>query len=142
MTLTYHPNPGSVLICDYEPGFKPPEMVKRRPVVVVTPRLRRRAGLCTVVPLSTTAPDTPENYHYELRLDPPLPDPWNSDVCWVKADMLATVSYERLSPVRIGRDRSGKRQYYNSLVAKKGFVEIQKAMLCALNLAHLTKHLP
>ncbi len=53
-TLSTHPQVGSTLICNYGTGFVAPEMVKRRPVVVIS-RLRRRADLCTVVPLSTTA---------------------------------------------------------------------------------------
>jgi uncharacterized protein YifN (PemK superfamily) len=56
MPLTYHPETGTILICDYNlgGGFIEPEMVKRRPVVVISPRFRHRDWLCTVVPLSTT----------------------------------------------------------------------------------------
>ena len=42
MPITFHPHPGTVLICDFFTGFQPPEMVKRRHVVVVSPRRRRR----------------------------------------------------------------------------------------------------
>ena len=35
MTLPYFPRRGEVLICDFDSGFLPPEMVKKRPVVVV-----------------------------------------------------------------------------------------------------------
>lgn len=44
-----------VLICDFTTGFQAPEMVKKRPVVVVSPR-RRIGQVCTVVPLSSVAP--------------------------------------------------------------------------------------
>ena len=54
MPLRFHPRVGSILICDYSTGFVAPEMVKRRRVVVIS-RLRQRADLYTVVPLSTTA---------------------------------------------------------------------------------------
>ncbi|WP_210210156.1 type II toxin-antitoxin system PemK/MazF family toxin [Rhodopseudomonas palustris] len=57
MTLKFHPEPGTILICDYSTGFKAPEMVKKRPVVTVSPRLKRRDGLVTVVPLSTSRPE-------------------------------------------------------------------------------------
>jgi len=51
MALKYHPDPGDILICNFAVGFKEPEMVKSRPCVVLSPRLRRRSGLCTVVSL-------------------------------------------------------------------------------------------
>ena len=57
MPLTFHPRPGAVLMCQYEPGFVKPEMVKRRPVIVIAPRLRHRDKLCTVVPLSGERPN-------------------------------------------------------------------------------------
>ena len=44
MTLGFHPNAGDIVICDYATGFKPPEMVKVRPVVVISPR--RRSSAC------------------------------------------------------------------------------------------------
>jgi uncharacterized protein YifN (PemK superfamily) len=31
MPLTFHPNAGDIVICDYSTGFQPPEMVKVRP---------------------------------------------------------------------------------------------------------------
>jgi mRNA interferase MazF len=31
MPLKFHPEPGTILICDYTTGFIAPEMVKRRP---------------------------------------------------------------------------------------------------------------
>ena len=56
MALKFHPKPGTILVCDFRQGFRAPEMIKRRPVVVVSPRLRNRTDLCTVVPLSTIEP--------------------------------------------------------------------------------------
>ncbi|MCB2262482.1 MAG: type II toxin-antitoxin system PemK/MazF family toxin, partial [Candidatus Thiosymbion ectosymbiont of Robbea hypermnestra] len=68
MALTFHPRPGMVLICDFNTGFKAPEMIKRRPVVVISPRPRRSNQLCTIVPLSTTVPNPVEPFHH--RMDP------------------------------------------------------------------------
>ena len=68
MPLTFHPHPGMVPICGINTGFKAPEMIKRRPVVVISPRPRGLNPLCTIVPLSTTAPNTVEPFHY--RMDP------------------------------------------------------------------------
>src|SRR5689334_4765961 len=113
MPLHIHPRVGAVLVCDYEPGFRPPEMVKRRPVIVISPRLRERDGLCTVVPLSGTPPIRRYPFHCQIKFTPCLPYPYDDEMHWVKADMLATVGFHRLSPLRTGRDFEGKRQYDN-----------------------------
>ena len=66
LMLTFQPKPGTLLVCDFGTGFKMPEMVKKRPVVVISPR-RRRSRLCTVVPLSTTAPNPVERFHHLMN---------------------------------------------------------------------------
>ena len=77
MPISFPVARSTILLCDYSTGFREPEMVKRRPVVVVSHRLPRRDGLCTVVPLSTTPPPVPGlAYVYELTLDPALPEPF------------------------------------------------------------------
>jgi uncharacterized protein YifN (PemK superfamily) len=87
MAITYHPKPGTIVLCNYDTGFAPPEMVKRRPAVVVSPQTHTRAGLCTVVPLSTTPPKPVLAYHCLVVIDPPLPDPWTAKEAWVTCDM-------------------------------------------------------
>lgn len=140
MALRYHPRLREILLCDYE-GFKVPEMVKRRPVVVVSPRLRRRDNLCAVVPLSTKEPNQIEDYHYRLEFDRPLPSPWGSPIVWVKADMLATVGLYRLHQIGTGRDQEGKRKYLRTRLTEDELAEIRTCMLNALGLGHLTEHL-
>ena len=90
MGLKFHPNRGAILICDYSSGFRPPEMVKARPVVIISPRHRRRPGLCTVVPLSSSEPEPIEPYHHELSVGA---YPLAKGRMWAKCDMLATVSF-------------------------------------------------
>lgn len=97
MALSYYPSPGEILLCDYGSGFIVPEMVKRRPVVVVSPRLRKRADLVAVVPLSTTPPNPVELHHCSITLAVPLPKPFEEPQMWAKCDMVATVSFERLN---------------------------------------------
>lgn len=77
-----------------------PEMVKNRPVVIVSPNHLERGGLYTVVPMSTTAPDNPQPYHLKLDNNP-LPK--LAKECWVKCDMVATVAVQRLDRVRVSR---------------------------------------
>ncbi len=137
MSLTYHPNIGTIVICDYH-GFVSPEMVKRRPVIVISPRFRTRSNLCTVVPLSTTIPEPPMPYHYKLVVDPPLPKPYDSTVMWVKADMFATVSFSRLFLPRKGKTSNGSRQYDIRIIDKFDLRKIQECVLHAIGLSHLT----
>ena len=95
MSIQFHPEPGTILICDFK-GLNAPEMTKRRPVIVISPRFKHRTKLCTVVPLSTTVPSKIEPYHYKLNITPPLPEPYDANHAWVKADMLYTVAFDRL----------------------------------------------
>jgi uncharacterized protein YifN (PemK superfamily) len=141
MTITFHPTPGAILVCCYDPGFKEPEMVKTRLCVVITPRLRRREGLCTVVPLSTTEPQHVEDYHYRMELERSPPKPWEGTVKWAKCDMLATVAYHRLTPIGVGRSPDGTRKYIYPHATPEQIKEIRKSVLCALTLRELTQHL-
>lgn len=62
MPINFHPNPGLILKCDFF-GFEVPEMVKTRPVIVISPRARHGANICTIVPLSTTEPKVIQKWH-------------------------------------------------------------------------------
>nr|VFJ47699.1 MAG: Uncharacterized protein YifN, PemK superfamily [Candidatus Kentron sp. FW]VFJ62998.1 MAG: Uncharacterized protein YifN, PemK superfamily [Candidatus Kentron sp. FW] len=133
MSLTFHPSPGMVLICDFNTGFKAPEMIKRRPVVVISPRLRRSRQLCTIVPLSTTAPNPVETFHH--RMSPQsLPGKLAEKESWAKCDMLYTVSLERLDRVMIGRDRQGNRIYVAEGVTANDLTAIRRAVLFSLGI--------
>jgi uncharacterized protein YifN (PemK superfamily) len=140
MAIHYHPEQGTILVCDFT-GFIVPEMTKRRPVVVVSPRLRRRSGMCTVVPLSTTDPNPVETYHYRLHTIPPLPVPYDKPSHWVKADMVYTVSFERLFLIRSGMGPSGKRIYDQRVIDKADLLKIQAALLHGIGLTSLTDYL-
>ena len=134
MSLKFHPRPGTVLICDFGAGFRPPEMVKKRPVVVMSPRLRRSSGLCTVVPLSTAVPDPVERFHH--RMDPEsLPGDLGRMETWAKCDMATAVSLERLDRVRIGRDRRGRRIYVAEPVSAEDLAAIRRCVMFALGLS-------
>ena len=141
MGIPYHPEQGTIVICDFNRGFLPPEMIKRRPAVVVSPRLRHRKGLCTVVPLSTTPPKEIAPYHFKLHVTPVLPRPYNANFHWVKADMIYTVSFSRLFMPFNGKDTSGRRQYDVRVIDKADLLKIQQCMLNALGLTALTDYL-
>ena len=80
LAIQYHPKRGTIVAANFDQGFRKPEMVKRRLCVVLSPPIRNRAGLCTVVPLSTTAPDPVMAYHYELDIPFQLPKYWGRNI--------------------------------------------------------------
>lgn len=94
--LPYYPRRGEVLICDFDSGFRPPEMVKRRPVVVLSKKESHSRHLCTVVAFSTTAPAPVMTWHHPLP-HVKVPGLKATAPMWAKCDMLATVSFDRLS---------------------------------------------
>ena len=140
MPLQYHPTPGTIVICDFK-GFVLPEMVKRRPAVVVSPRFRERTDLCTIVPLSTTEPTKVMPYHHRLYLNPNLPQPYDAMIQWVKADMFATVSFQRLNLPFKRKDDGGKREYDIRIIDNVDLQKVRECMLHALGLSYLTPHI-
>ena len=116
MSIQYPPKPGEILICTFQSadkgalnGFVVPEMIKKRPVVVLSSKSYK---LCLVVALSTTPPRPVRDWHYEINWEAPLPQPFDSEIsCWAKGDHIYAVSYERLNQFYAGKDYSGKRIY-------------------------------
>ncbi|MBL0935536.1 MAG: type II toxin-antitoxin system PemK/MazF family toxin [Rhizobiaceae bacterium] len=140
--MQFPPVPGQVLICDYQTGFREPEMVKERLVVVVSPRLPYRDGLCTVVPLSQTPPRSGLRYQCKIELPYEAPKPYEGSFKFAKADMLATVAFRRLSMPYTGRDPvSGKRRYLKMVVDPIELRKVRTCLLHALGLDHLTGYL-
>ena len=61
MTSQIFPGSGEVWMCDFN-GYVKPEIVKRRRVIVVSPR-NPGARVVLVVPVSTIAPHSPRSVH-------------------------------------------------------------------------------
>ncbi|MCD1645287.1 type II toxin-antitoxin system PemK/MazF family toxin [Aurantimonas coralicida] len=142
MPLQFPPSRGTLVICDYSTGFRPPEMVKRRLAVVISHRLPQRDGLCAVVPLSTTPARAGIRYQCRIDLPQSPPPPFEGTVKWVKADMLATVCFNRLDLPRTGRDRdTGRRRYLQIRLPDDEMLKVQEAVLHGLCMGHLTAHL-
>ncbi len=141
MALTAHPEKGTVLMCDFNSGFVPPEMVKRRPVVVLSPDIRQRGKVCTVVALSTSVPMPVMPYHTLFKLPPEFPEWMRQKPVWLKGDMLYTVSFARLDLIRCGKRKDGSRIYLYAPLDKRTLIEIERCVLRGLGLSHLTKHL-
>ena len=133
MAINYSPAQGSILICDFK-GFQEPEITKRRPVVVISPKMKDRWGLCTVVPLSTTPPRPVKDYHYKLSTVPPMPAPYTSAWHWVKADLVYTVSFERLHLMLESKGEGGKRVYDQRVISEADLNAIKLCLMKGLGL--------
>lgn len=139
MPIGFPVGPRTIVLCDYSKGgFLPPEMVKRRPVVVLSPRLPHRDGLCAVVPLSGTPPAHPVPYVVPVEFDEPLPAPFSDKNFWAKCDMVATVSLGRLDLFHGERGHDGRRRYLHPKMPADVFEAIQYGVLAGLGLGHLT----
>jgi uncharacterized protein YifN (PemK superfamily) len=135
MGIKYPIGAGAVLLCDYSRGgFQPPEMVKRRPAVVISPRLPHRDGLCTVIPLSATPPEHEVDYVIRVEFAEPLPHPFPYQVFWAKCDMIATVSFERLDLFHTARDQYGKRRHLHPKMSNEDLARVRKCVLRAIGL--------
>ncbi len=141
MAIGEHPATGTILICDFDSSFKEPEMVKPRPVVVISPKIAARPGLCTVVALSTTPPKFVMPYHCRVVIDPPLPQRWGNDDVWIKGDMIYAVGFHRLNLIRLGKDANGKRLYRFDTMSANQMKDIKACVLKGLGMAALTIHL-
>lgn len=124
----------TIVLCDFSMGgFKPPEMVKRRPCVVLVGHLPNRTGLATVVPLSGTPAPPSCDYQCQITLENRLPAPFDQQKeWWVKADMVATVSFVRLDLLRTSRDEGGRRTYVMPRVTEEQYEKIRATILRAL----------
>ena len=128
MALNFHPGYGKLLYCDFGHQTEP-EMVKVRPVVVVS---RSHNKLCTVVPLSGTEPDPVKAWHYKMnRLK--LPQRMHGNEWWAKCDCLTTVAFFRLDRCFVGKcPHTGKRLYDAPTITSEDLEGIKTA---------ITKHL-
>jgi mRNA interferase MazF len=128
MPITFVPHPGEVLMCDFSTGFKPPEMVKVRRVVVLSPRNRVRfPGTFIVVPISKTTPCPPEGCHCEFK--PRAYEFFDRvESVWAKADMVVNVAAHRLERLRINGRFTSVRIRENDLL------RVRKAVLHALGM--------
>ena len=129
MAITFSPRPGTVLLCDYGLGrgeHVPPEMTKRRPVVVLSRHSwRQRRSLVIVVPLSTAAP--PEANELNVRIAAGSYAFLRPDVdSWAKCDCVSAVSIRRLD--RLLRRRS----YIEAHLRATDFADIVRATIHAV----------
>lgn len=124
-----------VLMCDYGAGgFVPPEMVKRRRVVIMSPTFAKgHAPIALVVPISTTAPNVERAVH--VRIDPGRYSFLHeAEPVWVKADMISHVSFTRLDRIWVaGAFARGS----DTVLLAEDFERVRAAVIHALGMGYL-----
>ena len=97
-----------------------------------------KAPLCTVVPLSGSP--APDGVAYQVLVAPnePLPAHFAKTESWAKADMLATVGFNRLDLFRTRRDpTTGERAFLHPRLCGEELWRIRRAILHALAMERL-----
>jgi uncharacterized protein YifN (PemK superfamily) len=127
MAITFVPDAGDVLMCDFK-GFKAPEMTKVRLVVILSPRSRVSfPGTYIVVPISKTAPCPAEAHHCEFKpRSYHFFDPIES--VWAKCDMVTSVASHRLDRVKVAG------RYCRVQIRKEDLGRIRTAVLHTLGM--------
>jgi len=143
MALTFHPEAGTILLCDFDTGFIAPEMVKnKRPVIVISPKAKRGGQLVTIVACSTRTPEPIESHHYKLpKTSLPKIGRYQNDDTWVKGDMIYTVGFHRLNLIQVGKEADGKRVYHKNRLGRDQMKDVYGCVLHALNLGHVIEHI-
>ena len=139
MALNHHPRRGTIVCANFDSGFRVPEMVKRRLCIVISPPIKARAGLCTVVPLSLSKPDPIMPYHYQFEIPFQMPKNWGNAPRWVKGDMICAIGFHRIDLLRLGKNRQGERQYQLNTLSQIHLNNISNCVLAGLGLPTLTK---
>ena len=130
--ISFVPQRGQILICDFDmAGVVPPEMRKRRRVVVVSPRSHNRRhgerpGRCLVVPFSAsmptvlTAAEVPFSADVYRSLTVPT---------WAICSAVESVSHARLDRVASGR------MFISEKLAQADMLRLESGLRHALGLA-------
>lgn len=105
MTIAFVPQRGQILMCDFSMAHVPPEMRKKRRVVVISPRSYNARhgqgpGRCIVVPFSASPPKTlkptdiafPAGIYRSLTVD-----------TWAICEAVMNISHARLDRVATGQ---------------------------------------
>jgi uncharacterized protein YifN (PemK superfamily) len=128
MPISFVPEAGQILMCDFTTGFVRPEMEKIRHCVVVSPR--RHTGCCLIIPVSTVRPDRIMDYHFLIPGD--LYRCFDRDrEQWAKCDMLTHAGLTRLDRVREDH------RYVQRFLRREHLLAIRRAIVAAVGLTEL-----
>lgn len=132
--LQFEPEPGQLLMCNFSLGFREPEIVKTRPVLVISPKYHEKRGIVTVVPISSQPPHTVRPHHLKLPAGTVPGKKYKQ--AWIKGDLIQTVALHRLDRFKIGR-----RTYLAPFIDSDLLRAVRRCVLHATGMACLTDHL-
>ena len=131
--IQFQPQTGHILMCHFGLGFKKPEIVKTRPVLVISPHQRVWTGLVVVLPISSKEPNPMRPYHFQL---PDGTIPGNKyEHSWIKGDLIMAVGSHRLDRIKLGF-----RKYATISVPDNVLREARRCALHAIGTDSLTVH--
>ncbi|HBZ45254.1 MAG TPA: hypothetical protein DEO85_14635 [Maritimibacter sp.] len=127
MALKFFPRAGQMFVGDFS-DLKIPEITKKRPVIVISPRLPYRSDLVAIVPISTTAPRHDLPFVHKLAKNY---TPWGEPdlASWAKCDLVMNIATRRLSAFKVGR-----RNYAYPTLPPEELAAVRKAVLAGLGL--------
>jgi uncharacterized protein YifN (PemK superfamily) len=131
--IQFQPKPGTILACHFGLGFEKPEMVKTRPVMVISGHQRVWTRVCVVVPISSKRPLEIRPHHYQLPRGLVPGDKYPE--AWVKGDMVIAVGSHRLD-----RIKTRFRQYVAPVAPAEVLTEVRRCVLHASGMSSLTVH--
>jgi len=108
--------------------LRAPEITKKRPVIVISPKLPYRSELVTIVPISTTAPRHELPFVFRLSRNYA---PWGAEdvASWAKCDLVMNVSLHRLHAFKVDR-----RKYVYPTLSPEDLAGVRQAVLAGLGL--------
>ena len=127
MALGFHPRAGQIFVGDFT-DLKVPEITKKRPVIILSPKLPYRSELVAIVPISTTAPRHSLPFVYKLAKNY---TPWGppETESWAKCDLVMNVALRRLTAFKIGR-----RKYTYPTLSPEDLAGVRRGVLAGLGL--------
>ena len=131
--LAFQPKPGQLLVCHFGLGFQKPEIVKTRPVLVISPHQREWTKLCLVMPISSVEPKPMRRYHYKLPSGLIPGDKYGG--AWLKGDLTVAVGCHRLDRFKVGF-----RQFDAPFVPHDVLQEARRCLLHAAGMHTLIPH--
>lgn len=135
MSIPFYPKIGQILWCDLS-DFKAPEMTKRRPVIIIGPKLNNRSDLVTIVPLSLSLPNEEVPYVVKLSKNyhPKEEDGDEEKASWAKCDMVMNLSKSRLEGFC-----NKQRGWYRCIASNEDLNAVRKGVLYGLDFFDLIK---
>lgn len=134
MAIQATPKNGIILMCDFSEHenelISDGNMIKTRPVAVVSPSMQGRGKILHVVPISMTAPKVICPWHVQIPIDcMPAAAQHKGGARWAKCDMVVTAGWSRLNRYE-GSKRGGRIEYQD------GYLDLPTMLAIKLAIAH------